>query len=465
MLEVETPDAAAGLGFQQDVRDMFYQKLMPQLERIFDEAVNADQLISIEYLPVNIEIEDAKNWQDELVQKAVRQVNQVLRESQKKTIGSLQTSVQENKENYSLADDFFYFLEHGYLRWNASVQSLDDFEALFNASQSNTALSQRLLKVLSENKSAIQRLCYQFSTQFIQTLLADEPLRQMLEDWKLYFKELDNEHVFQLVFIKAWIKKTGSAACINDEELLMQEFLENIAESVDVKDWYRQQPAPTQTFIQNVLNDDPDKIIYTEKNNDGLTKQNAVSENNKQAEESNPSPEKEMEEDHFYIDNAGLVITHVFLKNFFEATGLWQDKKFVSEAAHQRAVLLTAYLVNEETEFPEYDLLLNKILCGFPAEDPLPLSLGISEQERAESTDLLQTIIDSWKYSGRAVCTTIENLRSSFLQRNGKLTKSDNSWLLQIEQLGYDILLNGLPWGIGTIKLPWMNEILHVEWI
>lgn len=463
VLEIETPDAAAGLGFQQEVRDVFYQKLMPQLEKLFDEAVQKNQLISIEYLPVNIKIEDAKNWQDELVQKAVRQINQVLKESPKKTISSLQTSAQEHGENYSLTDDFFYFLEHGYLRWNASVQSLKDFEALLNTGQNDAVLSQRLLKILSENEHIIQRLCYQFSTQFIQALFVDELLRQTLGNWAMCFTGL-KDAAFRLVYIKAWIRKESGSVFADDEQLLMQIVVENIA-GTDAGDWYQRQPSPTQTFIRKILDQDFNTVIYPEKKDSKPMQENIIRKNNKQPEEENRSPANEVGEDSFYIDNAGLIITHVFFKNFFEATGLWQNKMFANEAAHQRAVLLTAYLVTEEAEFPEYNLLLNKILCGFPAEQSLPLTIAITGQEKMESVELLQTIIDSWKYNGRAVCTTIENLRSSFLKRNGKLTKKDNAWLLQVEQQGYDILLNGLQWRTGTIKLPWMENIFHVEWI
>lgn len=454
VLEIETPDAAAGLGFRQEVTDVFYQKIMPQLEKLFDEEVQGNQLISIEYLPVNIEIEDAKNWQDELVRKAVRQISLALRESPKKLMNIGFDSSLEEETDHSSMDEFFYFLEHGYLRWNVSMQSPGAFETVlkkelsFYTIQQKEICYQSLLRVFSENNHAVSRLCYQFSSQFIQALIADEPLLQTLEHWKLYFKELNHETAFRLMFIKAWAKKKSNSVLINDDELLAQTLLENVTGRMDMQDWYQQLPLPAQTFIHRMLKEDLNKTITTEKKN-----------------EMQHTDAKETEEDCFYVGNAGLIITHVFLKNFFEAAGLWQNKMFINETAHQRAVLLTAYLVNEETEFPEYHLLLNKILCGFPAEQSLQLTIDITGQEKTESAELLQTIINNWKYNGRAVCTTIENLWSSFLQRNGKLTKANDGWLLQVEQQGYDILLNGLPWGIGTIKLPWMENILHVEWI
>jgi hypothetical protein len=58
-----------------------------------------------------------------------------------------------------------------------------------------------------------------------------------------------------------------------------------------------------------------------------------------------------------------------------------------------------------------------------------------------------------------------EALRETFLQRLGKLSPTDHGWLLQVEQKAVDFLLNRLPWGIGVIKLPWMDEKIFVEWM
>jgi hypothetical protein len=33
-----------------------------------------------------------------------------------------------------------------------------------------------------------------------------------------------------------------------------------------------------------------------------------------------------------------------------------------------------------------------------------------------------------------------------------------------VEKKGYDILLDYLPWGLGLVKLPWMNKPIYVLW-
>ena len=50
--------------------------------------------------------------------------------------------------------------------------------------------------------------------------------------------------------------------------------------------------------------------------------------------------------------------------------------------------------------------------------------------------------------------------------RPGKLTlRGDRDWLLQVESSGCDVLLDQLPWSISTIRLPWMESLLWVEWV
>jgi hypothetical protein len=104
---------------------------------------------------------------------------------------------------------------------------------------------------------------------------------------------------------------------------------------------------------------------------------------------------------------------------------------------------------------------LNKILCGLKTEDVLIVGEALDDSTMAACEELLVQVIGHWtilKNTGTA------SLRETFLQRNGKLTKTDHGRLLQIEQKGVDVLLNNLPWGIGVIKLPWMGDILYTEW-
>lgn len=162
-----------------------------------------------------------------------------------------------------------------------------------------------------------------------------------------------------------------------------------------------------------------------------------------------------------YIKSCGIVILHYFLAPFFTGLKLLADGKFIDDTAHQRAVLLLHYLATGNVEVAEFDLILQKILCGYPLDETLPASIVLSKKEKMESKKLLEAIIDHWAPLKN---TSVDGLRNTFFERDGKLTTKENGWLLTVEQRTVDVLLGKLPWGFSTIRLPWMEQILNVDW-
>lgn len=163
----------------------------------------------------------------------------------------------------------------------------------------------------------------------------------------------------------------------------------------------------------------------------------------------------------WFIQHAGIVLLHPFLPQFFGGLGLLDGKNFKDDAARHRAVHLLHYLATSETGLPEFMLLLPKILCGLPFEEPMERFIEFTDTELSECEDLLKAVIKNWGALGNASPAA---LREAFLNRDGKLEMRANGWHLIVERQTIDILLNKLPWGIGFIKLPWMEGFLQVEW-
>ncbi|MGY6275621.1 contractile injection system tape measure protein [Methylomonas sp. MgM2] len=161
----------------------------------------------------------------------------------------------------------------------------------------------------------------------------------------------------------------------------------------------------------------------------------------------------------FYIDNAGLVLLHPFLPQFFQSLALVNENTVVQPA---RACCLLHYLATGRRIAPEYELILPKVLCNIPLTQPVEPDADLTPAETAEAEALLAATIQHWEALKN---TGIDALRGAFLLRAGKMTlRDDGDWLLQVENKGLDILLAQLPWGIGVIKLPWMESMLWVEW-
>jgi len=160
-------------------------------------------------------------------------------------------------------------------------------------------------------------------------------------------------------------------------------------------------------------------------------------------------------------NTSGVVLLAPFFKPYFTRLELINNNRFINDQAQERAVMLLYYLATGRVEAAEFDLVLQKILCGYALEKPLPTSIVLSKKEETCSVELLDSVLNHWEpLKG----TSIQGLREAFLIRNGNLELRENGWILKVEQKTLDILLSRLPWGFSTIQQPWMQDILSVDW-
>uniref|UniRef100_UPI004055FD20 contractile injection system tape measure protein n=1 Tax=Candidatus Electronema sp. TaxID=2698783 RepID=UPI004055FD20 len=161
------------------------------------------------------------------------------------------------------------------------------------------------------------------------------------------------------------------------------------------------------------------------------------------------------------VENAGMIIAATYLPRLFAMLGLLEKSAFKDAEAAERAVHLLQYLVEQRTDRPEYQLVLNKILCGVQTGIPIIREIEASEEEKQAIDGLLAAVIQHW---GALGSTSVAGLREAFLQRSGRLRLKDDAWYLEVEQKAYDMLLDRLPWSFSLIKLPWMQRLVHVKW-
>ncbi|TAM21792.1 MAG: hypothetical protein EPN68_11730 [Rhodanobacter sp.] len=165
-----------------------------------------------------------------------------------------------------------------------------------------------------------------------------------------------------------------------------------------------------------------------------------------------------------YIVNAGLVLLANYAPRLFGVLGLVRDGAFVDEAARHRAVHCLVYLSDGHVDSEEHEWVLNKLLCGVPIDEVVPLAVTMDEL-RPVLDDLLGAVIAHWKALGH---TTPDGLRKTFLRRLGSLVEHEahegEHWRLKMQPGPFDVLLDQLPWAYGTIKLPWMKGAIHVDW-
>jgi len=162
-----------------------------------------------------------------------------------------------------------------------------------------------------------------------------------------------------------------------------------------------------------------------------------------------------------FVSNSGLVILWPYLKRYLDTLKLLENNRFISPQHRLQAVHELEFLVRGEEEYREYDLVLNKILCGLPLTSPVDTGFQVKPVDIGESEALIKAAVRNWKIIGK---TSVQGFRNSFLKRDGKLTAQENNWTLVIDKKGFDVLLEHLPYSIHIVKLPWMEKPLYVEW-
>src|SRR5262249_28232285 len=102
-------------------------------------------------------------------------------------------------------------------------------------------------------------------------------------------------------------------------------------------------------------------------------------------------------EEGVFVECAGLVLLHPFLSQLFEALDIAVDGELVQP---DRALSLLHFLATGEGSAPEHALVLPKLLCNLPLEEPAGAPIGLTPAEAAEAIALLTAVIGHWDALG-----------------------------------------------------------------
>ncbi|MDR2084122.1 MAG: hypothetical protein LBP67_03910 [Bacteroidales bacterium] len=176
---------------------------------------------------------------------------------------------------------------------------------------------------------------------------------------------------------------------------------------------------------------------------------------------------KEMEKmmndqtDSVFVNNAGMVLLSPFIQRLFTMLEFTEENKFKNKEAQIKAIYLLQYAVFGKTNFPEHELMLNKILMGLKISETVPLNTELSLYEQETIDSMLKSVLQHWD---KLKNTGIEGFRESFLQREGKSEEKEDAYILTVGDKPYDMLLDSIPWNFRLIKFPWMEKRMEVKW-
>ncbi len=214
--------------------------------------------------------------------------------------------------------------------------------------------------------------------------------------------------------------------------------------------------------ISNAEKQEEDAEIIKKENSEKVNRQLEEEDNLIQEVLQDGTREKHKEIDEkgeYHIENAGLIILHPYLKDFFANCGLLDENNDVLNP--ELAIHLLHYLATKKEQQFESNMVFEKFLCGIAIEQSIRREVVIPEIMKQKADDLLEAIVLHWGALNNA---STDLLRNEFLQRSGKLSfKTENPKII-IERKVHDILLDRLPWTLGLCKLPWINKLIFTDW-
>ena len=426
-LEFDVPDEQTGRLLQDDALRIFSNDVLPAIEKYLDKEWAGNGSVRVAQMDIDLEQIRPEQFEDEFANMCVREFTGKIEKLLTKGLTERESEHiphESHTPDEKQLEQFLFFIQHGRLPWWTVHDEFfpDEEKILKNPLLSMGKYKQWLVYLLTKTPHALDRLIHQFSGSFTARLLhlsiaGKEPVEGGIPPFP---------------------SATNSAGIAARREMWMQ-WLESLTAAYpsygDSRDRLRKDPLPEQVGAGvKVQGEAPDQLIRDQQ---------------KAAEEG------------LFVNHAGLVLLHPFLERCFKRCSLLGDKLFRDEDAQAAAIYLLYYLATGKDSPSEHELVFHKYLCGMEPELPLPAKIHLSQPMLNEADDLIRSAIDHWKALKR---TSPQGLREGFLDRKGKLILDDFQHHLIIEGKAIDVLLSKLPWGYGVVKLPWLKQLLIVDW-
>jgi len=489
---IKTSSEATALQIRKELNESLHYSFISMLERLFQQKIPGDVYVHLAKLNVDVgkisEQDFEKHFLQLLETKLGKEIEEKLQQhspyfspgSDKNFTGNewSRESPDIYRDTFSEKEEIFraliHFIEKGIYPWWYQKKEAKTPKEIFDELDTGETerLSLRLIDLYTQGNSKAGNIIYRAVANLplakkdllIRTILllkSDAALTQNTEAILRHidvFKDLTGSSFTELIVLL-----TKLVAGHSNERNLIKTFISELIKEkqVSANELRRKLTEHEMKTAQDIYHHlseiikeinpsiEPDELKKEIK--EALKKQDA-----KTNETGSPA------EGEIYISNAGIVLLHPFLGSLYTECNLLDEQhRFVSETAALRATVLLWYLQTGESGYKEWEAAFLKVLCGLPVDIAVPEDILLTNFEKKECDNLLTTVLEYWT----ALRTgDINILRGSFLNREGKISWKEDYWLLQVERTGIDILLEKLPWGYGTVKLSWLQYLIHTEW-
>jgi hypothetical protein len=528
-LEMGMPSGKSPMAVQDRLHQVYYEKVIPRLEKLFSGLAGDDVIIRIDRLDLDLGPVEGDQLEEQFPEKVLRAMKEVLEEKLRFEVAEKE-EVRALSVRHSMMEALFYFLHRGYLPWWSPIETISSLETEIMAGGSFAeAALQDLRQLVEQAGVGLDRLAFQFSPVFLEWVCeqfypagSQEEMGQgageegasvdgetgggrttdmrarLIESARRLGRSGGGERRAESKrggtngeeqVVNAARNRPGEDASgpeqgglrTDDGEDRGADELKGLGDhekeqhgsGEEALAWRKEADGPGKEDRQLETDDNFswEKIMPEASEagefTSGAERKAAEIKRGDDRERRKREPEKRktsfdnQDDDAVFPELAGLVLLHPFLAPFFEELGLLEGKVFRDDTARHRAVHLLGFLATGEEEIEEPRLFFAKLLCGMPAEEPVHKNGGLSRKEMEEAEGMLTTVAGYWK---GLKSQSIWTLREYFLRRQGKLSRKDEGWQLEMEKKTWDILFGSLPWGYSIVKLPWMRGMVFVNW-
>lgn len=506
IFDISVPTQEEAIAIQSHL-STFAEKVVPA---ILTQAIapydHTDTVIYIERLELDLGTLQLDNLELQFRNQLTENLAKYLPE----TLGNfnnLSVAIAQRPQTVCLMEQWQHFLIYGNLPWNADREAFQDIDSMVIAWIDTerpifTKLIQQIIPIVHARQRLIFNLQEDTLIKILNTYLSinitDWQILKSVLNWlseylrKLEIKVHQKEFVFELflmqipavepitieVLFQKWLEKELHPHRFYSRENWIAFWQSVTAEipisypresiflkSILVRHMEAIAPQIMQTSSESNLADSLDKkesqTVGKNFVNTAELKTFEIDPFDLKTNENRQTFSPSTYENTWFIQNSGLVLLYPYLKRYLETLNLVQDNQFVSITHQLQAIHELEFLVRGHQPYREYDLVLNKVLCGIPLSKPIDMEFPSKNFAETEAEQLLQSAIRNWTIIKN---TSVDGFRRSFLMREGKLIQKENSWTLICDRKGYDVLLERLPYPIYVVKLTWMDRPLYVEW-
>ncbi|MHA4739821.1 contractile injection system tape measure protein [Dyadobacter sp. MSC1_007] len=418
-IEAQAADQPSARRLQDDLSrwcrsEVFWQRVSDKL----DEFVPDNRVLQVEKIEIDIDAADEESFLEAVFEQLIGEVVQ--------SLGLGTVSRVEHVRQQAL-----YFLTHGYMPTQAADADATHVKLFLEslADAADPIFAEMFGDRVPENPNIIARL-----VQHLGILRA------------------------RMVLMKLFLEVLRIALSLSEIERLLSQYL--LANELQA----RSSQEFKIRFWQNLFKENTSRSLTNETE---LTEAlNRISSSENGFERSHTADNEPVNVDSqavFYIKNAGFVLLAPFLPQLFKALQWTTRNDWTDDEKAHLAVRLIGHICSGTDEDWEYNWVLAKILCGLSPETVINQEQPLDKAAIDLSVQMVEAAIDQWKV---LKTMSADGLREMFLLRDGKLSRDGEGtgWRLQVEKKAQDVLLERIPWGFSVIRLPWMRDMLFVEW-